>query len=484
VTSTDNRALWITPEIALNLNIALNGYANFISAQRETQKVGSCGASDSNEMIASSACLAPSELQPNHHRVGYFDSTSTTAATSASAANISINSSNNASNRSKMMTSKNDLFICQPEDDWRTTLPTPPRSPETSSSSNSIIDEEFKDNVLDDIICDVDALGILEGIDFDPMVEDLMANTNWGASLTHSSPAGGNGTSDLRHDCMWSGTCDDSCKQRMRYPSENSDIHLLTPASSPLRSSLGQVPSVASASSSSRRSTSSTVSATSHHHDEQLKSNGILHEDHSVVVSEFVDPSAVMYTPHADHSYFLTDAEQAAESGAQMTVVPSSRATATAGKTAWPTENYVLSDTPSESDDDSDDSDSNADDEEEIDVVSVHSAAPAVQTTSSSSSVQHVRAHQRSLNSHTASSQRSLLKSKNSLRTAHHKQRKQQRSSTAGSTASSSSASTPATPYLLTPVQSPQPHSLGGPVEYPMPKVSALDNARVELKAK
>lgn len=91
----------------------------------------------------------------------------------------------------------------------------------------------------------------------------------------------------------------------------------------------------------------------------------------------------------------------------------------------------------------------NIEDEEEIDVVSVQSAP--------------VRAHQRNLSAHAASAQRSLLKTKNLQKAAAHKQRKQK-----------SSASAPATPYLLTPVQSPQPSNPAGPIEYPMPKVRFL----------
>lgn len=134
--------------------------------------------------------------------------------------------------------------------------------------------------------------------------------------------------------------------------------------------------------------------------------------------------------------------------------------------------------------DDSDESESNDDDEEEIDVVSIQSAPLASHAHNATNvangqqqlqQMQMQRAHQRSLTSHTASSQRSLLKSKNSLKTAAHKQRKQKNAGTVANVSVTNNAlPTPVTPYLLTPASSPQPAGNPiGPTEYPMPKVRA-----------
>ncbi|XP_003747272.1 transcriptional regulator Myc-A-like [Galendromus occidentalis] len=326
------------------------------------------------------------------------------------------NSSNDAQNM--IQAAKNDLFIGQNaamDDEWpNNSLPTPPRSPDNSSNA---FDDELRYH-FEELIGDAEALDLLEDMELDlhPIVDDLLLN---GLHGPNQDPTPENAIgSEVRHDCMWSGKCDASCKQRVRYSSENSDIQLLTPASSPLRTSGLAILTVASG-----------------------------------AVDDFVDPSAVMsYTPHADHSYYQPEVDhQAVDMIAvpQITVATPVNATA---KSIWPEEpsSYDLSDSSSSSlSDESEETESETiEDEEEIDVVSVQSAP--------------VRAHQRSLAAHAASSQRSLLKSKNLQKAAAHKQRKQK-----------ASASAPATPYLLTPVQSPQPSNPAGPVEYPMPKVTS-----------
>lgn len=254
----------------------------------------------------------------------------------------SINNNNSSNN---MLSSKNELFIGhQLDEDWNTTLPTPPRSPESSQATDEDNVDDLKEQDLE-LIGEAEVLDLLEGMEFDlyPLVDDLLSisppgSWNVGSGVfSNSHNVGGNqpsasSSSELRHDCMWSGNCDDSCKQRIRYSSENSDIHLLTPASSPMRHCGAGTPPTA---------------------DLKLEQS----ELEAVSVSGFVDPSAVLnYTPHSDHCYYQLNARQDLElsgessigvGGGQITV-------ATAGPSpkkasSCRTEQYVLSDTPSES---------------------------------------------------------------------------------------------------------------------------------------
>ncbi|OQR74955.1 hypothetical protein BIW11_08739, partial [Tropilaelaps mercedesae] len=126
-----------------------------------------------------------------------------------------------------------------------------------------------------------------------------------------------------------------------------------------------------------------------------------------------------------------------------------------------------------EEDEDEDDDDDEEEDEEEIDVVNVKLDSQTHNTNAANGQTQ-LRAHQKSLTSQATSSQRSLLKSKNSLKTAAHKQRKQKNAPVASVSVPNSPAVGPATPYLLPTLPSPQPGgNPAGPVEYPMPKVTS-----------
>ncbi|XP_022698096.1 uncharacterized protein LOC111265571 isoform X2 [Varroa jacobsoni] len=421
-----------------------------------------------NEMISQNAAVLSSE-----HR-GQIEGISLN---SSGLSNCLDSLNNNNSSSSSMLSSKNDLFIGQQlsDEDWNPTLPTPPRSPESSQATDEDNTNDLKERDLIELIGEAEALAILEdiGLDFSP-IDDFLSSSpssnSWNPqALLHNSLASASqpsaSSSELRHDCMWSGDCDHSCKQqRIRYPSENSDIQLLTPASSPLRHC-----------------------GTGSHLTSDLKFSTEQSELEAVSVSNFVDPSAVLsYTPHSDHCYYQPNARQNYEAdgelsnGQPITVAtpgPSPK------RSTWRKEQYVLSDTPSESDD-SDESESNDDDEEEIDVVSIQSAPLASHAHNATNvangqqqlqQMQMQRAHQRSLTSHTASSQRSLLKSKNSLKTAAHKQRKQKNAGTVANVSVTNNAlPTPVTPYLLTPASSPQPAGNPiGPTEYPMPKVTS-----------
>lgn len=227
-------------------------------------------------------------------------------------------SSQNAQNM--LQAAKNDLFICQNlamDEEWpNNTLPTPPRSPENSSNA---LDDDLSDH-FDELIGEDAALDLLEGMELDlnPLVNDLLANSDWQGTVPHQDPspdnAGVNGSQEVRHDCMWSGKCDATCKQRVRYSSENSDIHLLTPASSPLRTS-------------------------------GLAAISVVKSEAVATVSDFVDPSAVMsYTPHADHSYYSQpemDHQTVDMTAPQITVATSATPTS---KSSWTEEQYDLSD--------------------------------------------------------------------------------------------------------------------------------------------
>ncbi|XP_064486704.1 transcriptional regulator Myc-A-like [Ornithodoros turicata] len=230
-------------------------------------------------------------------------------------------------------------------------LPTPPRSPDRSEKT--CCDDIFEDSVVVD---DVEALrditfehdNLIEDLlreDFDFPSGDEMFDSTWCPEVSDLSSR-----NELLHDCMWSGKCSEDCKQQAAR--ERLQVQELRLTPSPVEAPTTPTPEAASTSLSSPVVLPDVMATT------------VLDEE-EVVETQCVDPSSVLaYTPLSDHCYYQAGDASTNPSPPTPKQVPVQVLIRSRG--VWKRE-YVVSDTPSESDDDDDDEE----EDEEIDVVTV-----------------------------------------------------------------------------------------------------------------
>ncbi|CAN8001103.1 unnamed protein product [Ixodes hexagonus] len=285
--------------------------------------------------------------------------------------------------------------IPAPSDDiWKKfeLLPTPPRSPDRSD------DKIFEDVLYDHEVVDFDEDLLLSDIIFEheDIVDEILRDVELFKS--RDSPVGWTSktqTGELLHDCMWAGECAVNCTQKAarEKQQECTDGVIVLKPNSCLQCEpyecMGDAVGVATAP------------------DNVLSRSSAL-EDCCVGAdtTQCVDPSAVLaYTPLSDHCYhqpsLATNStvinDVCLSSAAASAVTPPASSANASSKSAssqpivlvrsrgvWKRDvckrEYVMSDTPSESDDEDDDDDDDEeeddddDDEEEdeeIDVVTV-----------------------------------------------------------------------------------------------------------------
>lgn len=287
--------------------------------------------------------------------------------------------------------------IPAPSDDiWKKfeLLPTPPRSPDRSD------DKIFDDVFYDQEIVDFDEDLLLSDIIFEHEdIVDEILRSDVELFKPRDSPVGWSSktqTGELLHDCMWAGECAVNCTQKAaREKQDCNGVIVLKSTSSCEKCEpyecMGDAVGVATSP------------------DNVLPRTASLEEDcGGVEATRCVDPSAVLaYTPLSDHCYhqptLSTDSsiinDVCLSSAAASAQTAPSSATASSKSSAssqpivlvrsrgvWKRDlnkrEYVMSDTPSESDDDDDEDDEEDDDDdddddddeeedEEIDVVTV-----------------------------------------------------------------------------------------------------------------
>lgn len=237
-------------------------------------------------------------------------------------------------------------------------LPTPPRSPDRSEKGccEDIFDDGggiviSGDEIFPDIKFEHDDLiDELLREDFDFPSGEPFFESVWTPEVSDVRSC-----SELLHDCMWSGECTGDCKQKLAR-----ERHQSQAVESPMTPSPLETPAATPPPETSTTLTSPVVL--------QDVLPAVVFDEEEVAEEQCVDPSSVFtYTPLSDHCY-----HQAGDSAVSAATAAPKQQVATPimlvrSRGVWKRE-YVVSDTPSESDDDDDDEE---EEDEEIDVVTV-----------------------------------------------------------------------------------------------------------------